>query len=156
MTERNADIIQSEIDYNIRLCTLHARCYRRVRAVLSFCSLAGGSAAMAGILSAQHDWAIAAGVTLALIPILDNVINPGDKSAAHEQLRRRYVELRQQLMRRQIDAAAADTQLHGLYAEQPDEIEGLRKAAQNDADLQRGLDPANKLSIWERVCHIFA
>lgn len=156
MTERNADIIQGDIDYNVRLCTLHARFYRRLRGLLSGMSLAGGSAAMAGILSNMDSWAFAAGAVLALTPILDNVINPGDKAAAHDQLRKRYIELRQRLMSRAIDTQTADTQLHGLYGEQPDEIEGLRKAAQNDADAQRGLEPINKLSTWERFCHLIA
>lgn len=147
-----------DIDYSIRLYELHARFYRRLRKLFTFISLASGTAVVATVLNANTTAALIISALLALLPIVENIIDPSGKAVFYDLYRKRFCELRARVVNEKADIDQIDTGLSELYAEPSDDIEALRRVALRDNLRAYGHEDwlPLPLTFYERVWSFLA
>ena len=137
-----------DIDYAIELHGRHIKLYRHCRWLFSLAFLVSGSAVFAGALAQLGPLAKWTGAAIALLAILDHLLAPADKIAQHNDLKRRWCELKAESGK--LKLAELDRRISALYAEDVHIISGLQKPCFN-ANLQRhGREElVRRLTPWE-------
>lgn len=130
-----------ELRYAERLCARTARLYRNLGAACTFCSVLGGSGALAALAPALPAWVSLGGAgLLALSGAVALTVRPADKAAANEADVRKYLRLRTAgLGMSAAELAAAKARAH--ESDVP-EVEPLRDVAWNDVMAEAGFAQA--------------
>ncbi len=150
MTEiRTIDQLRGELRYSERLCQRTARLYRRMQTALTFLSIVGGSAAIAGALMQAGPWlTIAGAVVLAVFGGIGIAVRPGDKASQNEADMRRYSSIRvASLTMTPEQLAAALEQARPVDAP---EIEPLRDVVWNDVVTEMGNESSTVPLRWNQ------
>lgn len=140
-----------DIDYSIRLYELHARFYRRTRFLMTFISLISGTAVVATVMGQHQALAVVASILLALLPILDVLIDPAAKATFFDDYRKQFLKLKASSAALSLEEI--DHQLTTLYATPCDEIEPLRRVALRDNLYRHGHEDwlQKPLTRYERL-----
>ncbi len=124
-----------DIRYAIRLHELHLRLYKRLRAGLSFITLAGGSAALISLLAGKPTLVAAMAAAVALSALFEHVFDFAAKVAERAALIRDY----NLLLAQNLALPEQDREMFHIRAGDPQTgIESLRFVAFNDNARQTG------------------
>lgn len=144
-----------DVRFHARLHLIHARLFRRVRGILSFATLFSGSAAFAMAVADKPPLMKLAALAVAIITIVEHVLDPARKAAHHDHLRARYVLLDRDAPRLKLDEL--DKRLGEIGVDDGSIIDALRGPAMNDVLRQNGReDWTRRLGRWERIMGWFA
>lgn len=143
------------VRYQIRLHFLHHRLYMRIRRFISFASLLLGSTALYGAFKESPAALGVAGIAVAVLGAADLVMDWANRAARHDAWRRRMANLLARSSELQL--GEIDRELAELEGDVDDEIESLRKPANNDVLRANGLEVAvQKESVRERLYRFIA
>jgi len=143
-----------DIRYAIRLHELHLRLYGRIRAALSFITLAGSSAALVSLLADRAALVAATAAAVAVAALFEQVFDFAAKVARRRVLIRSYYDL----LARDLPLAEQDREMYRLRADgiEPG-IESLRYVAFNDNVRRSGHeDWARPESAMQRLLRALA
>lgn len=144
-----------DIQYAMRLDALHARFWGRVKITFAIVSLVGGSAAFAAYFSNRPGMAAFAGLVLAVVAVLNQVLAPADRVARFNEFYRRFAELKSLV--NDLPIKDLEHRLARLRAENLPVFETLRRAAYNDAMTELDLQGEPfALTGWQKVLVAFA
>jgi hypothetical protein len=156
MEAKTRDELLGEIRYAIRLSERTARLYRRVQTFGVFCTILGGSAALAGVANvfpqAYLIWGTIAATAFGAVLL---AVKPGDKAAQNEADIKRF----QLLMARsgKLNDTDLATDLEETRVGVAPEIELLRAVAFNDVVFERNRDDAAiSLTLPQKILRAFA
>jgi hypothetical protein len=154
--DKTREELIGEIRYAIRLAERTARLYRRIQTFGVFCTILGGSAALAGVSSIfPQKYLIWGTIAAAAFGAMLLAIRPGDKAAQNEADVKRF----QLLMARSgklNDDELADSLEETRVGVAP-EIELLRDVAYNDVVCERNReDAALPLTLPQKILRAFA
>ncbi|MDR3428994.1 hypothetical protein [Silvimonas sp.] len=146
--------LEFTIRYGLCLNARHKALYGHLRQWFSGLSLLFGMGALA-FLTGDKGWlGTIAGVSIAVIVVLDNQIDPAGKVHAFAGWHRRWGKLFRRLGEGEaLDAIGAGVaKLQGASSAT---LQGLTFVAYNDAALEMGLQP-DKLTLWQRFLAVLA
>lgn len=139
-----------DVRYGCVLNRLNERLYNRIDALFGGVGLIGGSAAFAGVISANATLAAVAGLVLAALSIIERLVGPSRKAEIHRQASVMFAELDARLGGLTLEQT--DAELIRLRAMFPDGIEGLALLAYNKNLLSNGrTDALAQLPLWSRL-----
>jgi hypothetical protein len=114
-------------------------------------SLFGAGTAFTSVLSKNPSIALAAGLILSAVSVLDKVIDPARRRASFIQDYKRYASVKRAIQGKSV--ADAEKLLAKAREDDSDEIESLRDVAYNDVIRQMGGDAIHiiKLNLLQRA-----
>ncbi len=140
----------NDLAYNIRLQERHVRFLKRLRAVLAFVVLCGGATAFSELVNTSPFLRGLAAVLVAGCAFTDVLADFAGRAAAHDQQRRRYLELRSRSAG--LGLEEIDRELARIEADDPTTIQALCLPAMNDVLRSRGYEDAVRpLGVVERL-----
>lgn len=144
-----------DIRYACVFSRLNVVLYDRIDVFFGFVGLAGGSAAVASVLTQQPGAAVTAGLTLAVMSILERLVNAARKSEQHKQAVAQFAELDARAP--SMTLAEVDAELARLRAAAPQGFAGLAEVAFN-ANLRSNGRASHCISLpaWSRVLRLMA
>lgn len=154
--EKSKHTLLFELQYAQRVCTLHHRLYRRIRAVLQFATLIGAAGAVKSVIAEKPETAAYSGIVLAVVAVIDQVLDPAGRAATYNEDYKRYTRLLR--VARNLAAEAIQAEIDLLQEDDEPEIEALRPVAYNDVIEECGLDSGVKyrLSWWSKLVALVA
>jgi hypothetical protein len=138
-----------DVRYGFNLAALHERVYRRMDTVLTGTQLLASTAAVSGLLSKTELSVLVGGVLLALLTVLQAVLQPQGRGAVWGVLRSRYADL--EALAHSAGAAGIDTQLWALRGQQPDPFDTLAEIALRRTRAQLQVADVERLTTWQRI-----
>lgn len=139
-----------DIKHAVLVHRLNERFFNRLDAVLGGIGMAGGSAAVVGLLGGSTNIAAVAGAILATLSIIERTVVAARKAEIHRQGAETFAALEvraQSLQLEEIDAELASTKVQF-----PDGLEGMGWVAYNrnlrSAGLLSSVVPMNR---WQRL-----
>lgn len=156
MEARTRDELLGEIRYALRLGERTARLYRRIQTFGVFCTIIGGSAALAGFSNIfPQKYLIWGTIAAAAFGAMLLAIRPGDKAAQNEADVKRFQLLMARAGKLNDTELAAD--LEEARVGVAPEIELLRAVAFNDVVSERNRDDAAlSLTLSQKILRAFA
>lgn len=145
-----------DIDYAIELHQRHIRLYRHLRWLFNFVFLASGTAIFAGTLAVEPAMARWTGGVLALLVILDHLLDPAGKAFQHQNLMTAWCKLHQRAER--IELVEIDRRISKLRSKDIHIIKALEMVsyATNLQRHGRTSSIPRKLGLWERFVGLLA
>lgn len=148
MSDRTYTQAIYDIEYGIRLYSLHHRFHENAAKLVTFIELFGGSGAFFAALGENKTVAVISGLAIAIMAAANHAWRFGDRARQFCDLTKALVRVRSECDGKtvaQIDSAA------GLASiDAPPIIEGLRVPAFNDMLRQTGQkDFVEKLTPWQ-------
>lgn len=145
-----------EAQYYEVLHLRNARFFRHLRGVFTVISLLAGTAAFTMVLQADARLAVVGGGLIALVTILDSVVNPSARVVMHDHQARNFSLL--QAEGRGLDEEAFEKRL--AFVRVNDDVnclETLRYVAYNEVVVSAGRDEcAYPLTAWQKLVGLMA
>lgn len=145
-----------DIDYAIELHQRHIRLYRHLRWIFNFVFLASGTAIFAGTLATEPAMAKWTGGALAILVIIDHLLNTGGKIYQHQTLMTAWCKLHERADG--LELAELDRRISKLRSKDVHIISALEMVsyATNLQRHGRASSLPRKLSLWERFMGLLA
>lgn len=145
--------IQFEVEYATRVCGLHEIVWRRLGLFLTIVSVAGATAAVAGYLKLNADLAALSSLVLAVLTVINLVLNPSARAQAYKLDGKRYAAFAGRTAG--LDAygydAELDKTLHEMRASDEHDMRVLTEIAYRDAMRRFGREDSEPLGWMPRV-----
>ncbi len=127
--ERTLYEVNLNIQYSVRLHSLHCRLFERLRKITSFLTVISGTAVVGALKNESIVLGSFLGLAVTILGTANLVWDFGGIARAHEAQRRRYNNL---MSEAEMTVADADRKRASIAADDPAEIEALRVVALND------------------------
>jgi len=139
----------------MRYNDLCERFYNRVDFFVGVFTVAGGSAAVVGLVNKDPDWAAYSAAVLAVVGIIGRQLGASRKAEQHLQAKKAYAALDAKSPALAVEQV--DAELRPLQASAPSGIRLLALPAYNENLRTNGRpELAQKLSLGERLAFAFA
>ena len=145
--------LQFEVEYASRLCALHEVVWRRFGVLLTVVSVLGATAAVKGYVEANLDLATISSLILAVLSVVNLVLNPSARAQAYKLDGKRYAAfaaLTSGLDPRGYDNEV-DKKLQEMRAGDEPDIRALTDLAYRDAMKRFGHQDQVSLGLMPRL-----
>ena len=153
MSKRCNYDLQFEVEYATRVCALHATVWRRFGVLLTIVSVAGATAAFAGYLKTNVELAAFSSLALAVLSVVNLVLNPGARAQAYRLDGKRYATFA--ALTAGLDPYAYDNEidkrLQEMRANDEPDIRALTLLAYRDAMTRFGHEDKAPLGVMPRL-----
>lgn len=148
---RDRSDMEYEINYSIRLLTLHCNFCRNADTLMNAITLLGLTSAVGSFMDKSPFFAGLAGVLLAVVAAIQILLKPSEKKVEARFRKQLYSELK--VNWHKLSDQELDSELAKLHGTDLNEIEGLRLVAEYDVRREQGITTSGlpKLSWWNII-----
>ena len=152
---RDRSDMEYEVNYSIRLLTLHCNFSRNADLLLNAATLLGLTSAVGSFVDTNSVFATIAGALLAIVAVTQILLKPSEKKVEAKFRKQLYSDLKVKWGK--YTDMELDSELSKLHGSDSNEIEGLRLVAEYDVRNEMGiitsdLPPLNWWNKFLRFC----
>lgn len=158
MSQRTNYDIKFELEYATRSCGLHETLWRRINIFFMFVTAFGATTAATGFIKQSPELAAVSGLILAVVSVLNMVLNPAARGKAYKVDGKRYTALRPSVVG--LDDYSydekLDKKLQDLHVNDEPEIKAISALAYREAMTRLGHEDKESLGLMPRLISVIA
>ncbi len=156
--ERTAYEAKLDVAYGVCFNEINARFYRHLDLIFGFIGLFGGTAVFTAAIGDWQGVSLVAGALVAASAIFERLIRPVEQALRHDEMTRRFVELRVLIEGQPgMSIEAINSGLYALQGSGPSGIASLAPIAYNQVVTSAGrTDFQIEISFWQRLVAVLA
>lgn len=144
-----------EVRYGVQYNAANERLYRRLKFVFDFASLFAGSTAVVSFVNKSPDLAAVAGVALAALAAVNQLVSPGEMATRFNEAYRRFVALDRQAST--MTAEAIRDAVGAIRADAPWGVDAIGPYVYNRCLTSNGFEDGHMaLTRWQRFISLLA